>query len=103
MFDLKSFRKKNKLKQDDVAECIGMDRARISRYETGKDQSVTITNLLLKHYPEIIEYELDDDESGMDFKKLYYEAKEMNRIKDEQYATLKKSLELIEKLINKDQ
>lgn len=50
MFDLKRFRKENKLKQSDVADRIGVAQARISNYERGKDVSDHITHLLDIHF-----------------------------------------------------
>ena len=60
MFDLKGFRKKLKITQTELADTIGVDPARISRYESGKDRSLIISRLLQENYPEITEYTLPE-------------------------------------------
>ena len=92
MFDLKPFRKSKKITQFDVADTIGIQRSRLSNYENGRDRSETISNLLFKHYPEIIEYEIDPGAEEIDFKAMYERGQE-------RIAMFEKQAELYEALI----
>ena len=54
--DLHRFRREKKLKQQDVADATGIDRARISKYENGKEVTEYVHNLIIEAYPESTEY-----------------------------------------------
>ncbi len=54
--DLQRFRSEKKLTQKAVADKIGQDRARISKYESGKERTDFLTELILEHYPDSADY-----------------------------------------------
>jgi transcriptional regulator with XRE-family HTH domain len=54
--DLHRFRKRKNLTQGDIADAIGLDRSRISKYESGKERTDYITDKLITRFPEIVNY-----------------------------------------------
>ena len=64
MINLKKFRKAHGLSQVEIAETTGIDRPRISKYETGKEISLTVENRILECYPSASEYTIDNEVAG---------------------------------------
>lgn len=65
--DLHRFRKENKLKQSDIATASGLDRSRISKYESGVQRTEYVYSKLTKAYPKLLEYEIQISESRNQF------------------------------------
>jgi len=59
VIDLKQFRKSIKKSQGDIAIAIGVGASRISRYESGKELSNSITERILEKYPDAKNYIVD--------------------------------------------
>lgn len=64
MIDLKKFRKAHGLSQGEIAEKTGIDRPRISKYETGKEISLTVERKILECYPSASEFTIDETIAG---------------------------------------
>jgi transcriptional regulator with XRE-family HTH domain len=63
MFDLQQYRKIKKLTQKQIQDVTGLDQSVISKYESGKLTSVHVSNILIKHYPDLIDYTIEESET----------------------------------------
>jgi transcriptional regulator with XRE-family HTH domain len=98
VFDLKSFRKKIKKTQTEVAKEIGIDPGRISRYESGKDRSLIISRLLEKCYPEIIDYTISEPKDLSDLEHKFEMCKLLTEMQSKQIALMEELLNQYRKL-----
>lgn len=90
MLDLKQLRLDKNLRQDDLADLIGMSRVSISKYESGKDRSKHLEKKILEILPYAKEYIIDDLESAEVLKSKLDEALEKLESYDEKMAHLEK-------------
>lgn len=80
MIDLKEFRKQHGLKQEDVSKLSGIDRARISKYESRKDISPTVEIAILQAYPSAKEFIIEGISGHpTDFDQVLYENIELKK------------------------
>ena len=71
LVDIKRYRLDKRILQREIAEALGSDQTRISKYESGRQRSVKLSDAMLRVYPDSEAYMIPEDyEAGSDHLEL---------------------------------